>query len=125
MSFNAANMAATVAAYNEAAAAGTAEALEVPHLGTVPATPLSTPPFYAIPVVGGIMATFGGLKINTDTQVIGTDAQPIAGLYAVPGAAGGIMNGDYWCVMSGYSVLGRLSGEVSTAYAQSAGSAEK
>lgn len=125
VSFNAANMAATVAAYNEAAAAGTAEALEVPHLGTVPATPLSTPPFYAIPVVGGIMATFGGLKINTDTQVIGTDAQPIAGLYAVPGAAGGIMNGDYWCVMSGYSVLGRLSGEVSTAYAQSAGSAEK
>ena len=65
------------------------------------------------------MATFGGLKINTDTQVISTAAEPIAGLYAIPGAAGGIMNGDYWCVMSGYSVLGRISGATATAYAQS------
>lgn len=117
VSFNAANMVATVTAYNEAAEAGTAEALEVPHAGVVPATPLVTPPFYAIPVVGGIMATFGGLKINTNTEVIGTDALPIQGLYAIPGTAGGIMNGDYWCVMSGYSVLGRLSGETASAYA--------
>ena len=56
------------------------------------------------------MATFGGLKINTNTEVIGIDDAPIANLYAVPGAAGGIMNGDYWCVMSGYSVLGRIAG---------------
>lgn len=91
-----------------------------PHKGTVPATALTTPPFYAIPMVGGIMATFGGLKINTDTQVIGTDALPIKGLYAVPGAAGGIMNGDYWCVMSGYSILGRTAGQVSAAKAQEA-----
>ena len=110
VSFNANNMVATVNAYNEAAAAGTADKLDVPHLGTVPATPLVTPPFYAIPVVGGIMATFGGLKINTEAQVIGTDDRPIAGLFAVPGCAGGIMNGDYWCVMSGYSVIGRIAG---------------
>lgn len=119
VSFNAANMIATVQEYNEAAKAGTAETLDVPHAGVVPATPLVTGPFYAIPVVGGIMATFGGLKINTDTQVISTAAEPIAGLYAIPGAAGGIMNGDYWCVMSGYSVLGRISGATATAYAQS------
>lgn len=124
VSFNAANMAATVAAYNEAADAGTAGALEVPHLGVSPATALATPPFYAIPVVSGIMATFGGLKIDTETKVIGTDALPIEGLYAVPGAAGGIMNGDYWCVMSGYSILGRIAGEVSTAFAQAAGDAK-
>lgn len=120
VSFNPANMVATVNAYNEAAAAGSAAALPVPHKGTVPATALTTPPFYAIPMVGGIMATFGGLKINTDTQVIGTDALPIKGLYAVPGAAGGIMNGDYWCVMSGYSILGRTAGQVSAAKAQEA-----
>lgn len=125
VSFNATNLLATVAEYNDAANAGTAGALEVPHLGVSPATALATPPFYAIPVVGGIMATFGGLKIDTETHVLGTDAQPIAGLYAIPGAAGGIMNGDYWCVMSGYSVLGKLSGEVSVAYAQSAAGAEK
>ena len=76
VSFNANNMVATVNAYNEAAAAGTADKLDVPHLGVVPATPLVTPPFYAIPVVGGIMATFGGLKINTEAQVIGTERPP-------------------------------------------------
>ena len=118
VSFNAANMVATVNAYNETVAAGGAATLEVPHIGTTPAKPLTTPPFYAIPVVGGIMATFGGLKINTDTEVIGTDALPIKNLYAVPGAAGGIMNGDYWCVMSGYSILGRVSGEVAVANAK-------
>lgn len=125
VTFNPVNMVATIADYNDAATAGTAGALEVPHLGVAPATPLATPPFYAIPVVSGIMATFGGLQINPDTQVIGTDATPIAGLYAVPGVAGGIMNGDYWCVMSGYSVLGRISGDVATAFAQAAGTAKK
>ena len=38
-----------------------------PHQGSVPATALTTPPFYAIPMVGGIMATFGGLK-STSTR---------------------------------------------------------
>lgn len=31
--------------------------------------------------------------------------------YAIPGCAGGIMNVEYWCVMSGYSVLGRLAAQ--------------
>ncbi|MEG0621071.1 MAG: hypothetical protein RR477_08080, partial [Raoultibacter sp.] len=62
---------------------------------------------------------FGGLKINTSTEVIGTDAKPITGLCAVPGCAGGIMNGDYWCVMSGYSVFGRIAGQTATTYASS------
>jgi succinate dehydrogenase/fumarate reductase flavoprotein subunit len=121
VTFNPNNLLSTVSEYNEAATAGTADKLEVPHVGVTPAIPLATGPFYAIPVVGGIMATFGGLKINAQTQVIGTDARPIAGLYAVPGTAGGIMNGDYWCVMSGYSVLGRISGQASTEFAKSAG----
>lgn len=117
VSFNTSNMMKTVAEYNEAAQAGTTAALEVPHVSITDATPLTTPPFYAIPVVGGIMATFGGLKINAKTQVIGSNRQVIEGLYAIPGAAGGIMNGDYWCVMSGYSVLGKLSGEITAEFA--------
>ena len=44
VSFNAANMVNTVNAYNEAATAGTAANLPVPHQGTVPATALATPP---------------------------------------------------------------------------------
>ena len=38
------------------------------------------------------------------------DDLPIDGLWAVPGAAGGIMEGGYWCVMSGYTVFGRIAG---------------
>lgn len=119
VAFNANAMLKTIAEYNEAAKAGTADQLDFPHVGTLPAAAIETGPFYAIPVVGGIMATFGGLKINTDAQVISTANAPIAGLYAVPGAAGGIMNGDYWCVMSGYSIIGRLAGANAAAEAAS------
>ncbi len=119
VSFNATNALASVAEYNAAAKNGTAETMEIPHTGVVPAMPLENGPFYAIPVVGGIMATFGGLKINTATQVLSTAQAPIDGLYAIPGAAGGVMNGDYWCVMSGYSVFGRESGKQATDYAKS------
>lgn len=119
VSFNATNMLKTVGEYNDAVGAGTTATMDVPHISLAPALPLATGPFYAIPVVGGIMATFGGLKINTSTEVIGTDAKPITGLCAVPGCAGGIMNGDYWCVMSGYSVFGRIAGQTATTYASS------
>ncbi|MBQ9955721.1 MAG: FAD-binding protein [Eggerthellaceae bacterium] len=108
--FNVANAAATIAEYNAQVKAGNAATMEIPHTFAIPATPVESGPFYAIPVVAGIMATFGGLKINTDCAVMSTAGTPIANLYAVPGAAGGIMNGDYWCVMSGYSVLGKLAG---------------
>jgi len=33
-------------------------------------------------VTCGITFTFGGLRINTDAQVISTDGEPIPGLYA-------------------------------------------
>ena len=72
--------------------------------------PLTTPPYYCIPVTAGVMATFGGIMIDTNSQCIGWNDRPIAGLWAVPGAAGGIMEGDYWCVMSGYTVFGRVAG---------------
>ena len=51
---------------------------------------LDTPPFVAYPSTGGITFTFGGLKINADGQVIGTDWQPIPGLYAAGENAGGM-----------------------------------
>lgn len=49
VSFNAANMVATVNADNEAAAAGTATALPVPHAGVVPATALAKVPSTPFP----------------------------------------------------------------------------
>ena len=113
--FNKANALATMAEYNAAVKAGNATTMEIPHTFAIPATPVEVGPFVAIPVVAGIMATFGGLKINGNCEVISTANAPIANLFAVPGAAGGIMNGDYWCVMSGYSVLGKIAGEKAAA----------
>ena len=97
----------TVYAWNEACATGTTGELEFP-VGS--GYPLTTPPYYCIPVTAGVMATFGGIMIDTNSQCIGWNDRPIAGLWAVPGAAGGIMEGDYWCVMSGYTVFGRGAG---------------
>ena len=105
--FNASCFLRTAAEWNDAVANGTTAALDVPAKSGMP---LTTPPFYCIPVVAGVMATFGGIKIDVNAQVIGLDDRPMAGLWAVPGAAGGIMEGDYWCVMSGYTVFGRVAG---------------
>jgi len=46
------------------------------------AEPLTEPPFRAYPVTGGITFTFGGLKIDTQGQVLNTSHRPIEGLFA-------------------------------------------
>ena len=43
---------------------------------------LDTAPYYAIKVSPGVHHTMGGLKINTDTQVLNGEGAPIANLYA-------------------------------------------
>lgn len=60
------------------------------------AFPITDPPFYGLPVTGGItFVPFGGLQINTDSQVINTRQTPIPGLYAAGNSAGGVMAGGY------------------------------
>lgn len=56
------------------------------------ANTLDTPPFEAYAVTCGITFTFGGLRINTDAQVLDTDGAPIPGLYA----AGELVGGIFW-----------------------------
>jgi len=73
---------------------------------------LDTPPFVAYPSTGGITFTFGGLKINADGQVIGTDWQPIPGLYCCGEMVGNIFHGNYpggTGLVSGL-VFGRIAG---------------
>jgi tricarballylate dehydrogenase len=43
---------------------------------------LDTPPYFAIPVTGGITFTFGGVKVDASAQVVATGGRPIPGLYA-------------------------------------------
>src|SRR5262249_5166807 len=44
------------------------------------ANPIDTPPYEGYAVTCGITFTFGGLRINTDSEVLNTDYQPIRGL---------------------------------------------
>ncbi len=77
------------------------------------ANTLDTPPFEAYAVTCGITFSFGGLKINTDAQVMSSDGAPIPGLYA----AGELVGGIFWFNYPGGSgltngaVFGRIAGK--------------
>jgi len=76
------------------------------------ANTLDTPPYEAYAVTCGITFSFGGLKINTEAQVISSDGGPIPGLYA----AGELVGGIFWFNYPGGtgltngSVFGRIAG---------------
>jgi len=76
------------------------------------ANTVDTPPFEAYAVTCGITFSFGGLRINTDAQVINTDGEPIPGLYA----AGELVGGIFWFNYPGGSgltngaVFGKIAG---------------
>lgn len=75
------------------------------------------PKFYAFyPMVPGITLTFGGIKVNTNTQVLEADGRIIPGLYAAGESVGGLFYDDY---VGGGSlarcvVLGRIAGKNAT-----------
>ena len=76
------------------------------------ANTLDTPPFEAYAVTCGITFSFGGLRINTDAQVLSSDGEPIPGLFA----AGELVGGIFWFNYPGGSgltngaVFGRIAG---------------
>lgn len=81
-------------------------------IGT-PLTDLSSGPYYAVNVGPGIHHCMGGVKINTDAQVISTDGTPIPGLYACGEVTGGIhganrLGGN---AVADIVVFGRIAGE--------------
>src|SRR5579863_6253384 len=76
------------------------------------ANTLDTPPFEGYAVTCGLTFTFGGLRINTDCEVLNTDYQPIRGLYAAGELVGGLFYFNYpggSGLMSG-TVFGRIAG---------------
>ena len=56
---------------------------------------VATPPFYAFKTVLAWYNSVGGLKVDTACRVIGTDHQPIRGLYAAGSDAGGLFGSCY------------------------------
>ena len=76
------------------------------------ANTIDQPPFEAYGVTCGITFTFGGLRINTDGEVLNTDYQPIRGLYAAGELVGGIFYFNYpggSGLISG-AVFGKIAG---------------
>jgi tricarballylate dehydrogenase len=59
------------------------------------ANTVDAPPYEGYAVTCGITFTFGGLRTNTDCEVLNTDYQPIRGLYAAGELVGGIFYFNY------------------------------
>jgi tricarballylate dehydrogenase len=81
---------------------------------------LDTPPFEAYAVTCGITFTFGGLRINTDAQVMNTDGEPIPGLYAAGELVGGIFYFNYpgGTGLTNGAVFGKIAGASAAAAAR-------
>ena len=110
----------TIQAYNAACEPGTFDPWRLDGLCTRGlalnksnwARPLDTPPFLAYPVTGGITFTFGGLKANTNAQVIHTSGRVIPGLYVAGEPMGELYYYNYMgatSVLRG-AVFGRIAG---------------
>jgi tricarballylate dehydrogenase len=69
-------------------------------------------PFEAYAVTCGITFTFGGLRINTDAQVLDTEMAAIPGLFAAGELVGGIFYFNYpgGSGLTNGSVFGRIAG---------------
>ena len=76
------------------------------------ANTVDTPPFEAYAVTCGITFSFGGLRINTDAQVINTDGEPIPGLFAAGELVGGIFYFNYpgGTGLTNGAVFGKIAG---------------
>ncbi len=76
------------------------------------ANTIDTPPFEAYAVTCGITFSFGGLRINTDAQVMSTDGEPIPGLYAAGELVGGIFYFNYpgGSGLTNGAVFGKIAG---------------
>lgn len=84
-------LAATLARYNEMAGNG----LDEDFGRTFELEALNHPPYYASKGVGCTSDTAGGLKINTDAEVLNWDDEPISGLYAAGSTTGGWRGDTY------------------------------
>jgi fumarate reductase flavoprotein subunit len=84
----------TVAAYNQAQANGQTGSLNPPRSAQpIVPSPISKPPYYAVPLCAGMTYTFGGIFTDGDARVMSTRGAPIEGLYAVGATTGGLEGG--------------------------------
>lgn len=120
LGFDGAAAARTIADYNRACRNGVFNPYTLDGLtteGLTPAksnyaVPLDKPPFHAYPVISSNTFTFGGLKVDTNCQVVNADGDAMPGLFAA-GETVGIYYGKYpgaTSVLRG-AVFGKRAGE--------------
>ena len=87
---------------------------------------ISTAPYYAIKIAPGIHHTMGGIKINTEAQVINTEGEIITGLFAAGETTGGIHGGNRvgGNAVCDFIVFGRIAGSSAAEYAAAIAPAE-
>lgn len=75
-------------------------------------------PFRAFPVTGGITFTYGGVKINTDAEVLNKKGEPIDGLFACGEMVGGVFYYGYpgGSGLTSGAVFGRNAGYSASKY---------
>ena len=80
---------------------------------------LDTAPYYAIKVTAGIHHTMGGLKINTNTEVLNKNGEVIPGLFAAGEVTGGVHGANRLggTAVSDFVVFGRIAGQNASDYA--------
>ncbi|MDE6107443.1 MAG: flavocytochrome c [Oscillospiraceae bacterium] len=82
--------------------------------------PLDTAPFYAIKIAPGIHHTMGGVKIDTEAQVIDTEGNVISGLFAAGEVTGGVHGGNRLGgnAVCDIVVFGQIAGKNAVTYSQ-------
>ena len=99
---------------------GYVEAKNDPDFGrTSFADKLDTAPYYAIKVTAGVHHTMGGLKINTNTEVLNENGEIIPGLFAAGEVTGGVHGANRLggTAVSDFVVFGRIAGAAASKYA--------
>jgi fumarate reductase flavoprotein subunit len=90
---------AVVGEYNKAIDEGSLQKLTPPRRSDrAKAWPISTAPFYAMPICAAITNTMGGIVVDGEARVLGSGGKPIPGLFAAGSAVGGLDGGSH----SGY-----------------------
>lgn len=85
------------------------------------AIPLKEPPYKCFPVESAITFAFGGLKINTESEVLDTREEPIPGLWAVGNSTAEFFYGNYpgGAALTRGATFGRRAGRNAAQYVSS------
>lgn len=83
------------------------------HRPNASIAPLEHAPFYAVKLVPSDLGTFAGLRTDRYARVLGSDDQPIVGLYAVGNDMGSVFGGTYLaggCTLGPAMTFGFIAG---------------